>query len=138
MALRRQEAQRPPRHNGPPLHVMQFWGAPPPAVPRPRRPGSRVPAGYKFETLATMPSTWDETSREYIEGRETHVVNNKEQYCSVVRTGIGKTILCLGGEVDASALPLVAPPLPPALLTTASSLGLEAAGARRAHQLGRA
>jgi hypothetical protein len=30
------------------------------------------------------------------------VVSNKEQYCSVVRTGIGKTILCLGGEVDAS------------------------------------
>lgn len=29
------------------------------------------------------------------------VVSNKEQYCSVVRTGIGSTVLCLGGEVDA-------------------------------------
>ncbi|KKY39549.1 putative hla class iii protein dom3z [Diaporthe ampelina] len=62
--------------------VMQFWG-------------------YKFETLATLPAPWGETSREYIEGREQEVVNNKAQYCSVVRTGLGKTVLCLGGEVDA-------------------------------------
>ncbi|TQS32562.1 hypothetical protein Golomagni_07122, partial [Golovinomyces magnicellulatus] len=67
---------------GPPLEVMQFWG-------------------YKFETLATLPATWADTSRDYIEGRETQIVNNNEQYCSVVRTGIGKTTLCLGGEVDA-------------------------------------
>ncbi len=33
------------------------------------------------------------------------VVSNKAQYCSVVRTGIGKTVLCLGGEVDASRPP---------------------------------
>ncbi|UNI18908.1 decapping endonuclease targeting mRNA [Purpureocillium takamizusanense] len=82
MATRRQEAQRPPRRGGPPQEVMQFWG-------------------YKFETLSTLPATWDETSREYIESREDQVVNNKEQYCSVVRTGIGKAILYLGGEVDA-------------------------------------
>lgn len=60
-----------------------------------------MPAGYKFETLATLPAPWGETSRDYIEGREKEVVNNKAQYCSVVRTGVGKTILCLGGEVDA-------------------------------------
>lgn len=58
--------------------------------------------GYKFEALATLPTPWAETSREYIEDRENHIVNNKEQYCSVVRTGIGKATLCLGGEVDAS------------------------------------
>ncbi|KAI6782466.1 uncharacterized protein J7T54_001323 [Emericellopsis cladophorae] len=57
--------------------------------------------GYKFETLSTLPSIWAETSRDYIEAREDHVVNNKAQYCSVVRTGIGSSILCLGGEVDA-------------------------------------
>jgi RAT1-interacting protein len=57
--------------------------------------------GYKFETLATLPRPWAEVSRDYIENRENQVVNNKAQYCSVVRTGIGKTILCLGGEVDA-------------------------------------
>ncbi|KAF3771243.1 RAI1-domain-containing protein [Cryphonectria parasitica EP155] len=57
--------------------------------------------GYKFETLATLPAPWGETSREYIEGRVNETVNNEAQYCSVVRTGVGKTILCLGGEVDA-------------------------------------
>ncbi|KAL6849377.1 decapping endonuclease targeting mRNA [Amphichorda felina] len=57
--------------------------------------------GYKFETLSTLPAPWGETSREFIEGRENQVVNNNEQYCSVVRTGIGKNVLCLGGEVDA-------------------------------------
>ncbi|KAM4056204.1 RAI1 like PD-(D/E)XK nuclease domain-containing protein [Hirsutella rhossiliensis] len=81
MAMRKNEAHRP-RRGGPPPEVMQFWG-------------------YKFETLSTMPATWDETSRDFIEGRENHVVNNKAQYCSIVRTGIGKAILCLGGEVDA-------------------------------------
>ncbi|KAB5550957.1 dhp1-interacting protein [Coniochaeta sp. 2T2.1] len=65
-----------------PQEVMQYWG-------------------YKLETLATLPNPWGETSRHYIENRDNLVVNNKEQYCSVVRTGIGKTILCLGGEVDA-------------------------------------
>ncbi|KAH8881528.1 RAI1-like protein [Thozetella sp. PMI_491] len=65
-----------------PQEVMQFWG-------------------YKFETLSTLPAPWSETDRDFIENRDQHVVNNKEQYCSVVRTGIGKTILCLGGEVDA-------------------------------------
>ncbi|KAL8340508.1 hypothetical protein RB601_006555 [Gaeumannomyces tritici] len=57
--------------------------------------------GYKFETLATLPKPWGEISRDYIEGRESQQVSNKEQYCSVVRTGLGKTTLCLGGEVDA-------------------------------------
>ncbi|PHH89784.1 hypothetical protein CDD83_5273 [Cordyceps sp. RAO-2017] len=81
MKTRRSEAQRP-RRSGPPLELMQFWG-------------------YKFETLATIPATWGETSRDFIENRENQVVSNKEQYCSIVRTGIGKAILCLGGEVDA-------------------------------------
>ncbi|KAK4152632.1 RAI1 like PD-XK nuclease-domain-containing protein [Chaetomidium leptoderma] len=58
-------------------------------------------AGYKFETLSTIPRPWGEISREYIENRDQEIVNNKEQYCSVVRTGFGKSIVCLGGEVDA-------------------------------------
>ncbi|KAL8918801.1 MAG: hypothetical protein Q9208_007139 [Pyrenodesmia sp. 3 TL-2023] len=57
--------------------------------------------GYKFETLSLLPSPWAETSRDYIESREALVVNNKAQYCSVAKTGIGKTRLILGGEVDA-------------------------------------
>ncbi|KAK7726948.1 decapping endonuclease targeting mRNA [Diaporthe eres] len=81
--MRSQAEQAAQPWRGPiPQEVMQFWG-------------------YKFETLATLPAPWGETSREYIEGREREVVNNKAQYCSVVRTGLGKTVLCLGGEVDA-------------------------------------
>lgn len=57
--------------------------------------------GYKFETLSTLPAPWGETNREFIENRDSEVVSNKAQYCSVVRTGLGKTILCIGGEVDA-------------------------------------
>ncbi len=44
---------------------------------------------------------WDPTSRDYIEGREDMVVNNYAQYCSVVKTGIGKAKMIIGGEVDA-------------------------------------
>ncbi|KAI1805468.1 protein RAI1 [Daldinia bambusicola] len=57
--------------------------------------------GYKFEALSCLPRPWGEVSRETIENRDEQVVNNKAQYCSVVRTGIGKSVLCLGGEVDA-------------------------------------
>ncbi|KAL1963173.1 hypothetical protein VTN77DRAFT_8606 [Rasamsonia byssochlamydoides] len=57
--------------------------------------------GYKFETLSVLPDTWDATPRDVIEGRPDQVVNNKSQYCSVVRTGIGKVKLVIGGEVDA-------------------------------------
>ncbi|KAI4207351.1 MAG: hypothetical protein LQ346_000600 [Caloplaca aetnensis] len=56
---------------------------------------------YKFETLSLLPSPWAETSRDYIENRESRIVNNSAQYCSVVKTGIGKIRLILGGEVDA-------------------------------------
>ena len=67
--------------------------------------------GYKFETLSLIPRPWGETSRELIENRETEIVNNHAQYCSVVRTGIGKTKMILGGEVDAgqSYVPLSSP-----------------------------
>jgi len=57
--------------------------------------------GYKFESLCLIPDTWDATSRDFIEGRETHVVSNKAQYCSIVRTGIGQVSMIMGGEVDA-------------------------------------
>jgi RAT1-interacting protein len=57
--------------------------------------------GYKFETLALMPTPWPETSREYLEAREDEVVSNYAQYCSIVRTGFGKSKVVIGGEVDA-------------------------------------
>lgn len=78
-----QQQQNAQQRRGPHApEVMQFWG-------------------YKFETLATLPKPWGDTPREYIENRENEVVNNKAQYCSVVRTGIGATTICIGGEVDA-------------------------------------
>ena len=73
-----QQHQRP----GPSQDLMSYWG-------------------YKFETLSLIPAVWDETSRDYIEGREKEVVSNYAQYCSVVQTGIGSTTMILGGEVDA-------------------------------------
>jgi RAT1-interacting protein len=48
-----------------------------------------------------LPTIWAETSRDYIENRENEIVNNHAQYCSVVKTGIGNTVMILGGEVDA-------------------------------------
>ena len=63
--------------------------------------------GYKFEKLAVLSKTWDESTREEIEGRQNEVVNNAAQYCSVVRTGIGNVRMILGGEVDASMCALV-------------------------------
>jgi RAT1-interacting protein len=57
--------------------------------------------GYKFETLSLLPEPWGLTSRDYIEDREEMIVNNHAQYCSVVKTGIGKARMIIGGEVDA-------------------------------------
>ncbi|KZF21301.1 rai1 protein [Xylona heveae TC161] len=76
------QKSQPPRRGGPSQDLMSFWG-------------------YKFETISLLPDTWDATSREYIESREDEIVNNHAQYCSVVRTGIGKSRLVIGGEVDA-------------------------------------
>jgi RAT1-interacting protein len=73
---------RPSWPGAPSQELMQYWG-------------------YKFETLSLIPRPWGETSRDHIEGRENMVVNNHAQYCSVVKTGIGKARLVLGGEVDA-------------------------------------
>jgi RAT1-interacting protein len=57
--------------------------------------------GYKFETLSLMPAPWSETPRDFIESREDATVSNYAQYCSIVRTGFGKTKLIIAGEVDA-------------------------------------
>ena len=48
-----------------------------------------------------LPKSWAECSRQEIEARESNVVNNHAQYCSIVRTGIGTSSLVLAGEVDA-------------------------------------
>jgi RAT1-interacting protein len=57
-------------------------------------------AGYKFESLCTLDRTWDESTREEIEMRGENVVDNIQQYCSVVRTQLGSSTIIMGGEVD--------------------------------------
>lgn len=56
--------------------------------------------GYKFEALVTLPKPWAQCTRSTIEKRHKKVVNNYEQYISVVRSGIGKVKTLLAGEVD--------------------------------------
>jgi RAT1-interacting protein len=82
--------------------------------------------GYKFESLCLIPDTWDATSRNFIEERETHVVSNKAQYCSIVRTGIGPVSMIMGGEVDASMKYQDSPPLQTACADCFLSMGSEA------------
>lgn len=79
---KREQERRPPRPGAPPAEVFQYYG-------------------YKFETLSVLPDHWDNCTRDQIEGRETEVVNNAAQYCSIVKTGIGSSSMVLGGEVDA-------------------------------------
>lgn len=57
-------------------------------------------SGYKFETISTISKPWSEVSRSTIESRNKKVVNNYEQYLSVIRTGIGQVKLTLAGEID--------------------------------------
>jgi RAT1-interacting protein len=103
-ATRGRPAPRNPRRPSP--EVMTFWGLSspvhPPATTTTTTPHLTLPPpGYKFETLSTLARPWGQCSREEIEQRDDDVVSNKAQYCSVVRTSIGSTWLCLGGEVDA-------------------------------------
>lgn len=61
----------------------------------------RLTSGYKFETLSTLPKSYDASTRDEIEKRSEEVVNNKVQYCAVIKTGIGEVkSIVLGGEVD--------------------------------------
>ena len=57
-------------------------------------------AGYKFEEISTLAKTWDESTRSEIEGRPHNVVDNIQQYCSIVKTQIGSSTILMGGEVD--------------------------------------
>lgn len=80
-----------------------------------------------------MPDIWDATSRDYIEGREEEIVNNHAQYVSIVRTGIGKNTLVIGGEVDAGTAYLF---YSTSAANDVSSLGRQAPTAIYTHQLG--
>lgn len=57
-------------------------------------------SGYKFEALATIPQPLPLVSRTSLEKRPKKIVNNGDQFISMVRTGIGKCKILLGAEVD--------------------------------------
>ena len=57
-------------------------------------------SGYKFEEISTLQKTWDESTRSEIERRNENIVDNIQQYCSVVKTQLGSSTLVIGGEVD--------------------------------------
>ena len=95
---RKAQHGQPSRPGATSQDVMSYWG-------RVGYPCSlrlaQLLSGYKFETLSLIPDQWDSTPRDFIESREDMVVNNYAQYCSIVKTGIGKVKLVIGGEVDA-------------------------------------
>lgn len=80
--------------------MMSYWGS---VYAMPRMTTLTV-GRYKFETLSVLATPWHAASRDEIENREDAIVDNHAQYCSVVKTGIGKSRLILGGEVDARML----------------------------------
>jgi RAT1-interacting protein len=57
-------------------------------------------SGYKFEELSTLSKTWDESTRSEIENRNLNIVDNIQQYCSIVKTQLGSSSIIMGGEVD--------------------------------------
>lgn len=61
--------------------------------------------GYKFETLALIPTPPASTPRDQIENHQRSVVSNHAQHCSIVSTSFGPHSLILGGEVDGLLAP---------------------------------
>ena len=57
-------------------------------------------AGYKFEELSTLQKWWDDSTRQEIETRNENIVDNIQQYCSIVKTQLGSSSIIIGGEVD--------------------------------------
>ena len=95
---RKAQHGQPSRPGAPSQDLMSYWGT---FCYLCSLNPAQLLAGYKFETLSLIPDQWNSTTREFIESREDMVVNNYAQYCSIVRTGIGKAKIVIGGEVDA-------------------------------------
>lgn len=97
-AERAAESQRPPpryQHPDQQSHqMMTYWG-------------------YKFETLALIPSPPSSTPRKEIEKYQRSVVSNHAQHCSIVHTSFGPHTLLLGGEVDGLLAPKPSDPETP-------------------------
>jgi RAT1-interacting protein len=61
--------------------------------------------GYKFETLALIPTPPATTAPADIERHQRSIVSNHAQHCSIVQTSFGPHSLILGGEVDGLLAP---------------------------------
>jgi RAT1-interacting protein len=61
--------------------------------------------GYKFETLALVPTPPATTPPHEIEKHQRSTVSNHAQHCSIVQTSFGPHSLLLGGEVDGLLAP---------------------------------
>ncbi|CDO92599.1 unnamed protein product [Kluyveromyces dobzhanskii CBS 2104] len=57
-------------------------------------------SGYKFEALATLSQPLPLVPRTTLEKRPKKIINNGDQFISMVRTGIGKCKILIGAEVD--------------------------------------
>lgn len=89
--------QPPPRYQHPdqqPREMMTYWG-------------------YKFETLALVPTPPASTPPAEIERHQRSVVSNHAQHCSIVDTSFGPHSLILGGEVDGLLAPKPSDPAAP-------------------------
>jgi len=69
--------------------------------------------GYKFETLALIPTPAATTPQEKIESHQRGIVSNHAQHCSIVHTSFGPHTLLLGGEVDGLLAPKSSDPIVP-------------------------
>jgi RAT1-interacting protein len=81
--------QPPPRHQHPDQQsreMMTYWG-------------------YKFETLALIPTPPSSTPPTEIRRHQESVTSNHAQHCSIVQTSFGPHSLILGGEVDGLLAP---------------------------------
>ena len=56
--------------------------------------------GYKFEGIATLDKPLPYVEREVIEKRPRKILNNGDEYITVVRTGVGECKVVLGAEID--------------------------------------
>lgn len=97
-ASRAAEATRPPpRHQHPDQQsqaMMAYWG-------------------YKFETLALIPTPPSSTPPGRIRTHQQALTSNHAQHCSIVHTSFGPHTLLLGGEVDGLLAPKPADPNAP-------------------------
>lgn len=92
-----ESSQPPPRNHHPDQQsreMMTYWG-------------------YKFETLALIPTPPSSTSPQDIERHQRSIVSNHAQHCSIVSTSFGPHSLLLAGEVDGLFAPKASDPSTP-------------------------